>query len=132
MLAMTLLVALTRERIPVLFLGPAAPEAAETAGLAAKLLVLGASFFIADGVQAVAAGALRGLNDTRLPMLFAAVSFWAVGFAGSYGFAFSLGLGAVGVWIGLSAGLIVFACLLVWRFHVLTNRGYLPEMPAGA
>ena len=52
--------------------------------LAATLLVVGASFFIADGVQTVAAGALRGLNDTRVPLLFAALSFWVIGFRGCY------------------------------------------------
>ena len=61
--------------------------------LAALLLVMGMTFFIADGVQTVAAGALRGLNDTRLPLLFAAVSFWLIGFVGCYWLAFPMGLG---------------------------------------
>ncbi len=79
MAAMTLLVALTRHIIcRSLFLG-GAPDP-QTVALAASLLVLGASFFIADGVQTVAAGALRGLNDTRVPLLFAAISFWASAF----------------------------------------------------
>ena len=71
MAAMTLLVALTRDTLPLLFLGVDAPDP-QTVALAASLLVLGASFFIADGVQTIAAGALRGLNDTRVPLLFAA------------------------------------------------------------
>jgi MATE family multidrug resistance protein len=90
--------------------------------------VVGASFFIADGVQTIAAGALRGLNDTRIPMLFAAICFWLIGFAACYGLGFPLGLGAIGVWIGLSIGLIVYALLLVWRFHALTRRSYLPDV----
>ena len=69
----------------------------------------------------MAAGALRGLNDTRVPLLIAAFSFWIVGFVSSYGLAFSAGLGAIGVWIGLSLGTGVFAVLLLWRFHVLTR-----------
>jgi MATE family multidrug resistance protein len=100
--------------------------------LASSLLVLGASFFIADGVQTVAAGALRGLNDTRVPLLFAAVSFWLVGFTGCWIFGFSLGLGAYGIWIGLSAGIAVYAVLLIWRFQLLTARNYLPEISAPA
>ena len=90
--------------------------------------MVGASFFIADGTQTVAAGALRGLNDTRVPLLFAAFSFWCVAFTGGLWLAFRLALGAVGVWIGLSVGLIVYAALLVWRFQRLTRRGYLPAL----
>jgi MATE family multidrug resistance protein len=127
----TALVALTRHQIPLLFLGSgASAEAAETVALAALLLVMGMTFFIADGVQTVAAGALRGLNDTRLPLVFAAVSFWLIGFVGCYWLAFPVGLGALGVWIGLSLGLAVYAVLLIWRFHALTARGYMPEVPA--
>jgi MATE family multidrug resistance protein len=92
-------------------------------------LIVGATFFIADGVQTVAAGALRGLNDTRVPLVFAAISFWLIGFAASYGLAFPLGLGAVGVWVGFSCGLVVFATLLILRFRWLTGRGYLPQIP---
>ena len=96
--------------------------------LAAALLLLGATFFIADGVQTVAAGALRGLNDTRIPLLFSAVCFWVIGFSGSYGFGFPLKLGAEGIWIGFTIGLALYALLLVWRFHRLTKRGYLPAI----
>ena len=81
MATMTLLISLVRHSIPPLFLGADAAQAAETLALAATLLVFAASFFITDGVQAVAGGALRGLNDTRVPLLFSALSFWAVGFA---------------------------------------------------
>jgi multidrug resistance protein, MATE family len=129
---MTLIVALTRDWIPLTFLGAEAPQSAETMALAATLLVLGASFFITDGVQTVAGGALRGLNDTRVPLLFSGLSFWAVGFLSSLGLGFSTGLGAVGVWIGLSLGTAVYAGLLLWRFHLLTSRGYLPAVPTAA
>jgi MATE family multidrug resistance protein len=130
MAAMTLVVALMRHAIPPLFLGSEAPGSAATMALAATLLVLGASFFITDGIQAVAAGALRGLNDTRVPLALAALSFWAVGFAGSIWLGFPAGLGAVGVWIGLSLGTAVYAALLVWRFHLLTARHHLPALTA--
>ena len=64
MTAMTLLVIATREMLPILFLGSETTDKTQTAALAATLLVVGASFFIADGMQTVAQGALRGLNDT--------------------------------------------------------------------
>ena len=105
-------------------------DAAHTVALASTLLVVGESFFIADGTQTVAAGALRGLNDTRVPLLFAAFSFWGVAFSTGLWLAFRADLGAVGVWLGLSTGLVVYAALLVWRFQLLTRRGYLPAIPA--
>lgn len=131
MVVMTVIVALTRHSIPPLFLGDTS-TAGETMALAATLLVLGATFFITDGAQSVAAGALRGLNDTRVPLLIAAFSFWIVGFVSSYGLAFPLGLGAIGVWIGLSLGTGVFAVLLLWRFHALTRAHYMPDAPGSA
>lgn len=127
MAAMTLMVVVFRHAIPPLFLG--AGGVADTAALAAVLLVLGATFFLTDGIQTVAAGALRGLNDTRVPLAIAAFSYWGVGFGASYALAFALGLGAIGVWIGLSIGTTVFAALLLWRFHALTHAGYMPAAP---
>jgi len=132
MVVMTLVIALTRHAIPLVFLGQEATVESETVALAATLLVLGATFFITDGIQSVAAGALRGLNDTRIPLLIAAFSFWVVGFASSYVFGFTLGLGPIGVWIGLSIGTGLFAILLLWRFNVLTRAGYMPTVPGAA
>ena len=132
MAAMTLIVILARNVIPLLFLGIGTPDTNATLQLAAMLLVVGASFFIADGVQTVAAGALRGLNDTRMPLLFAAICFWAIGFVACYSLGFALGYGAVGIWIGLSIGLAVYALLLIGRFHSLTKRGYLPAIVTSA
>jgi multidrug resistance protein, MATE family len=64
-----------------------------------------------------------------VPLLMAALSFWVIGFAASYGLAFGLGLGAIGVWIGLSLGTGLFAVLLTGRFHALTRAHYLPAAP---
>jgi MATE family multidrug resistance protein len=84
--------------------------------------MVGATFFVADGIQTVAAGALRGMNDTRLPLLFAAVSYWLIGFPAAYGLAFRTELGAAGVWVGLSCGTAVYAILLILRFRLLTRH----------
>jgi MATE family multidrug resistance protein len=81
--------------------------------------MVGATFFVADGIQTVAAGALRGMNDTRVPLLFAAISYWLIGFPAAYGLAF---WSAVGVWIGLSCGTAVYAILLILRFRRLAGH----------
>jgi MATE family multidrug resistance protein len=128
MVAMTMVIALASSSIPLLFLGSGAVDAAATIALASTLLVVGMSFFIADGTQTVAAGALRGLNDTRMPLVFATISFWLIAFPAGLWLAFQAGWGAIGVWIGLSLGVLVYAILLVARFHILTSRHYLPEL----
>lgn len=130
MAAMTIAVVVLRHEIPLLFLGRDAAGSIETVSLAAALLAVGATFFVADGVQSIGAGALRGLNDTRVPLLFSAFCFWVIGFGSSYRLGFPGGMGAVGIWIGLSAGIAAYALLLVWRFHRLTGRGYLPALPS--
>ena len=130
MATMTVLVALGRHYVPALFLGGASGDSGATAALAATLLLLGASFFIADGIQTVAAGALRGLNDTRVPLVFAAVCFWVIGVAACCMLGFTLGGGAFGIWIGLSLSVLLYAALLVWRFNLLTKRGYMPVVAA--
>jgi MATE family multidrug resistance protein len=132
MAAMTIIIMLTRDYIPLAFLGSETANAHATLELAAMLLVIGSTFFVADGVQSIGAGALRGLNDTRVPLLFSAICFWVIGFSASYRLGFPMGLGAVGIWIGLSISVAVYAVLLVWRFHILTKRGYLPAIPSTA
>ena len=119
MSAMTLAVILGRFAIAEAFLGEGINAATE---LTATLLLVGTTFYIADGLQTVAAGALRGMNDTRIPLLFATVSYWLIGFACSCALGFWTPLGAVGVWIGLSCGTAVYAVLLVLRFGMLSNR----------
>src|SRR5262249_37419251 len=90
--------------------------------LSSSLLVVGATFFIGDGLQTVCAGALRGMSDTRIPMLMSAFGYWAIGFAASCLLGFAAGFGATGAWIGLSVGTAVYATLLIARFMVLTRR----------
>jgi MATE family multidrug resistance protein len=92
------------------------------AAIAVRLLQVSAMFQLADGVQVVAAGALRGLKDTRVPMLLAALGYWGIGFWSGRWLAFDGGLGAVGLWLGLFAGLMVSAACLTARFLWLTRR----------
>ena len=122
MTAMTLAVILARFAIARFFFGEAAESGGAVIDLTATLLMVGATFFVADGIQTVAAGALRGMNDTRIPLLFAAISYWLIGFAAAYGLAFHTGFGAIGVWIGLSCGTAIYAVLLILRFRLLANR----------
>jgi multidrug resistance protein, MATE family len=119
---LTLAVVLGRFAIARFFFGEAAATAGVAIELTATLLMVGATFFVADGIQTVAAGALRGMNDTRVPLLFAAVSYWLIGFTAAYGLAFWAGFGAVGVWIGLSCGTAVYAALLILRFRRLAGH----------
>lgn len=85
--------------------------------LAATLLLYTAAFQISDGIQVVSGAALRGLKDTRIPMLLAAFSYWAVGMSLGAFLAFGLGWGARGIWLGLVAGLSVAALLLGLRLR---------------
>jgi MATE family multidrug resistance protein len=128
MSGMTLAVILGRYAIARFFFGEAADSAGAVIELTAALLLVGATFFVADGIQTVAAGALRGLNDTRVPLLFAAISYWLIGFPAACGLGFQTGLGAIGVWIGLSCGTAIYAALLVLRFRLLTRRSRLAPM----
>ena len=89
---------------------------AGVAGLAAKLLLFAAVFQFSDGIQVTANGALRGLKDTTVPMLFTALAYWGVGMPLGYALGFHAGMGAAGMWIGLIAGLTAAAALLLARF----------------
>jgi MATE family multidrug resistance protein len=120
--ALTVAVMAGRFEIAQLFFGEAAASAGDAIALTATLLLVGATFFIADGIQTIAAGALRGMNDTRVPLLFAAVSYWMIGFPLASVLGFRTPLGAVGVWVGLSVGTVVYATLLILRFRLLANK----------
>ncbi|MFK3647989.1 MATE family efflux transporter [Lysobacter enzymogenes] len=84
--------------------------------LAASLLLYSAMFQFPDGIQVLSAGALRGLKDTRVPMILAALAYWGVGMPIGAGLGLGLGWGPKGMWIGLIAGLTVAAVLLSSRF----------------
>jgi len=92
------------------------PANAEVIGLAVSFLAFAGLFQIVDGAQAVSGGMLRGLHDTKVPMIFAAIGYWGVGLPLGVVLAFPLGLKGTGIWIGLSAGLAVVAALLLVRW----------------
>lgn len=92
------------------------PVNAAVVGLAVTFLAFAGLFQIFDGAQAVALGMLRGLHDTRLPMVFAAIGYWGVGLPLGALLAFHFGLAGAGIWIGLSTGLAVVAVLLLARW----------------
>lgn len=105
------------------FLNAAREDTAAVVALAIPYLFLAALFQLVDGTQAVAAGALRGMQDTRVPMVIAIISYWIVGLGSGYVLAFPLGLGGEGVWVGLALGLAVAAVLLTARFVMRDRLG---------
>ena len=113
--------------ITLVFLEPEDPGFAEVSALTAHLLVIAAVFQVFDGLQAVAARALRGIKDTVAPLWIAAFGYWVMGIGGGCFLAFPLGLGATGLWLGLAAGLIVTGSLLARRFVRLTNLARVAE-----
>lgn len=106
-----------------LYLDEDNPDAAAVLRHAVPLLIVAAAFQTVDGLQAIGAGLLRGLKDTKVPMVFAVFSYWAVGMTAAYLLAFYWNLGAVGVWWGLAVGLLLAAILMNWRFMMRERLG---------
>lgn len=93
----------------------------EVIELASGLLVLAAIFQLSDGLQVASAGALRGYKDTRRPMIYSVLSYWAIGLSLGYWLTFERQWGAAGMWVGMIAGLSVAAFLLGGRFLRLSR-----------
>ncbi len=112
--------------LPHLFLNMSDPtqvlDNAEIISIASKLLLVAAVFQISDGIQVVVLGALRGLQDVKIPMYITFVAYWVVGFPISYYLGINTNLGATGIWIGLLAGLTAAALFLYIRFARLTKK----------
>lgn len=106
-----------RNEITSLYVDDAAVRA-----VAAQLLLMAMIFQIADGVQVGAAGALRGMKDTSVPMYINIFAFWVIGFPTAWYTAISLGYRGTGVWGGLAVGLTVAAILLCWRFYYVSHN----------
>lgn len=112
---------LTPEPLVALFLDSDDASAPDVVRAAIPMVYVAAAFQIADGIQAVSAGMLRGLKDTRIPMFIAVTSYWLVGLPAAYWLAFVADVGAVGVWLGLAVGLTLAAVLLTRRFAVASR-----------
>jgi MATE family multidrug resistance protein len=99
-----------------------AVDTAEVVEIAATLLLAAAVFQISDSLQVIALGALRGLQDVKIPTLITFISYWVIGFPISYVLGKEEAYGSLGIWIGLLAGLSAAAILLYFRFNYLTKR----------
>jgi multidrug resistance protein, MATE family len=97
-----------------------------------RLLSIAAIFQLFDGTQAVATGVLRGVGDTRTPMAVNVVGHWAFGLPAGWWLCFRRGWGVVGLWVGLSIGLIFVAAVLTVEWHRQSRRFVLPPTPAPA
>ncbi|XCF05404.1 MATE family efflux transporter [Tamlana crocina] len=94
----------------------------EVMQIASKLLLVAAVFQISDSIQVLVLGALRGLQDVKVPMVLVFVSYWVVGFPISWFLGKDKAFASIGIWFGLLAGLTVAAILLYIRFHFLTKK----------
>ncbi|HIK14797.1 MAG TPA: MATE family efflux transporter [Leptolyngbyaceae cyanobacterium M33_DOE_097] len=119
MTLMAIALSLSPKLIIGLYLNVNDPRNAAVVSLAASMLIVAAFAQILDGVQTSAAGALRGLKDTRVPMLLSFIAFWGVGLASGYLIGFRLGLGGVGLWLGQSLGIAAAAGVFIRRFRYL-------------
>jgi multidrug resistance protein, MATE family len=90
--------------------------------LTATLLIIAAFFQLSDGIQVVTAGALRGLQDVKIPSILIFVAYWVIALPLGYCLAFPLQMGANGIWIGLFLGLTLTAGAMVVRFHKLSRK----------
>lgn len=98
------------------FLSPDDPARETIMAIGVVLLACAALFQLTDAAQVIALGLLRGVQDTRVPMVLAAFSYWGIGAPASYLLGFTFGLGAPGVWLGLVLGLSCAAVTMMWRF----------------
>lgn len=103
------------------------PANRHVADLAVSFLAVAALFQLVDCAQAIGAGVLRGLQDTRVPMIIAAFGYWVIGIGVGTALAFPLGLRGVGIWLGLASGLAVVSVLIVARWSRREALGLLPR-----
>jgi multidrug resistance protein, MATE family len=131
MSAMALLMWLFPRQLVTLFLEPVEANR-QVISLAISFLVVAAAFQIFDGAQVVAAGMLRGLHDTRVPMLIAAFGYWVVGIGVGVWLAFARDWRGVGIWTGLATGLALVSVLLIARWAMRQRLGLGREPVNGA
>lgn len=105
------------------FIDTSEPKNLPVVELAVTFLAFAGIFQLVDGAQAVGSGMLRGLHDTRVPMLFAALGYWGIGLPLGTLLAFPAGLGGAGIWIGLAGGLAAAAMLMTSRWILRERLG---------
>jgi MATE family multidrug resistance protein len=105
-----------------LFMETDDPQRGEILLIGTGLLAMAALFQLVDGAQVIALGLLRGLQDAKVPMVMAGLSYWVVGIPASYYFGFVRGMDGIGVWVGLVLGLACAAVLLMARFWMRAVR----------
>ncbi|MEM8579112.1 MAG: MATE family efflux transporter [Pseudomonadota bacterium] len=110
------------EWLTLQFVNRADPSFDEIMAISVGLLAMAALFQLVDGAQVIALGLLRGVQDTEVPMVLAAISYWAIGIPASYVLGFELGLEGIGIWLGLVIGLACAGALLMWRFWRVSFR----------
>jgi MATE family multidrug resistance protein len=99
-----------------LFLDPDEPQRVAILATGVSLLAVAALFQLVDAGQVIALGMLRGVHDTRVPMIIAVVSYWLIGLPVGYILGFPAGVGGVGIWMGLTFGLAAACIAMQWRF----------------
>lgn len=104
-----------------LFLSTATADFAAIQAMAQKLIMILAAFLVFDGLQSAANGALRGLKDTRVPMIIGLCGYWLLGVPIAILLSFGIGMGVVGVWFGILAGITSVACALLLRWKSLAH-----------
>ena len=112
-----------------LYVDPTDPANAPVVALAVRFLAVAAVFQLVDGAQAVGAGVLRGLQDTRVPMMMALFGYWIIGFCCSVALGFATPMRGVGVWWGLAIGLLAVALMLGARWKRRETLQLLPSYP---
>ncbi len=117
----SLVLALFPRQIAELYFPPHAGNI-QTIALVVSFLYFAAAFQIMDGLQVVAALALRGMKDARAPMWIAGVCYWLIGFPTCFILGFMLDMKGIGVWIGCTVALFCAAIAMCWRFYYLTHK----------
>ncbi len=108
---------LGRNVLPLLYV-----DDVEVIAMASPLIIIAGLFQLSDGAQVVCAGALRGLEDVKIPSLFIFIAYWIIGLPLGYWLGFKMGFGANGIWMGLLIGLTLTASAMFIRFRYLTRK----------
>jgi multidrug resistance protein, MATE family len=127
MIVMATIILLIPHALISIFMDPGLAQNQAVIPLAAQFLLVAALFQIFDGAQVVGQGMLRGLHDTRVPMLFAAFGYWAIGIGVGWWLAFRQGWGGAGIWTGLATGLGIVAVLMLSRWLMRERLGLVPS-----